>query len=300
MKSVASDTCAAAYLIAGAGGMLGTALQRVLAGSGSTFFAPATEGFDITDPSAVHQRLAEFAETLAAGQLGVVVNAAAFTDVERAEDDLERAYLVNEHGPMLLADAALEVGLQLVHISTDFVFDGRKHGPYVESDRPNPLSVYGASKLAGEIAVQAEYPEALIVRTAWVFGPGGANFPAKILGAARTRPLVQVVTDEVGCPTYTLDLAAGIIGLIAAEATGLFHLAGSGSCTRFELAAETLRLAGVDTRLEPVTSDVFPSRARRPLNSVLECGKAAALGVTLPHWRDGLSRFLLDLGQTRS
>ena len=284
-----------AYLIAGARGMLGTALQRVLGAAGATLCAPAEAEFDICDPVAVKRRVDGFLGSLAPGQRGVLVNAAAYTNVERAEDEPDRAYLVNEHGAALLAREAREAGLRFVHVSTDFVFDGRKDGAYAEADEPNPLSVYGVTKLAGERTVAAENPDALIVRTAWVFGPGGVNFPTKILQAARSRPSLSVVTDEVGSPTYTIDLAAGIVGLEAAGATGLFHLAGSGSCSRFELAEETLRLAGIGTPLEPVTSDAFPTKAARPRNSVLDCAKAAGFGVAMPEWHDALARFIREV-----
>ena len=168
--------------------MLGTALQRVLAERGAAFVAPGEGAFDITDPVAVGHRLSDFAAGSRRDQRGVVLNAAAYTNVDGAEEHDELAYLVNSHGPALLARGARERGLGFVHVSTDFVFDGRKPGAYVETDDTNPLSVYGASKLAGELAVELEYPEALIVRTAWVFGPGGVNFPSKIVSAARSRP----------------------------------------------------------------------------------------------------------------
>lgn len=276
-------------LIAGAGGMLGTALQQVLGERGTPFTAPPEGDFDITDREAVAFLVKVFG---AASPDGVVVNAAAYTNVERAEDDAQSAYAVNEGGALLLAEAARDRGLGFVHVSTDFVFDGAKSGAYVESDPVNPLSAYGASKLAGEVAVATEYPEALIVRTAWVFGPSGVNFPVKILRAARERSALQVVTDERGSPTYTIDLAVGILGLVAAGASGLYHLAGSGACTRFEMVAEIVRLAGLATTLEPTTSASFPTRAHRPANSVLDCSKAASLGVVMPHWRDALERFL--------
>jgi dTDP-4-dehydrorhamnose reductase len=293
-----ADTAAAhaptsrAYLIAGAGGMLGTALQHVLAERGAVFSAPAEGAFDITDPVAVSHVLAEFVAGLDSGTSGVLVNAAAYTDVEAAESNDELAYLVNSHGPALLARGARENGLAFAHVSTDFVFDGRKDGAYTEDDDTNPLSVYGASKLAGEIAVEQEYPEAVIARTAWVFGPGGANFPLKIVAAARTRPSLSVVTDEVGSPTYTLDLATGLLGLVDAGASGIYHLAGSGSCSRFELAVDVLSRAGLGAvAVEPVTSDAFPTAAARPLNSVLDCSKAARIGVVMPEWSDALARF---------
>jgi dTDP-4-dehydrorhamnose reductase len=220
------------------------------------------------------------------------VNAAAYTNVERAEDDAGTAYRVNELGARLLAEAARDAGLGFAHVSTDFVFDGAKWGAYVETDPTDPLSVYGASKLAGERAVAQAYPGALIVRTAWVYGPAGENFPVKILRAARTHPSLKVVTDEVGSPTYTIDLAAGLIALADAGAAGIFHLVGAGSCTRYELAVEVLRLAGLEVPVEPVIAATFPSRAARPANSVLDCGKAAALGVRMPEWREALARFV--------
>lgn len=281
-----------AFLIAGGGGMLGTALQCELIAHGVPFAAPAEHDFDITDP----RRVAEVAGSFGAAHPGgVLVNAAAYTNVEKAEDEPEAAYLVNETGPRLLAEAAVSAGLRFVHVSTDFVFDGTKTGPYTERDESAPLSVYGASKLAGERAVVEVMPDAVIVRTAWVFGPAGMNFPKKILEAARTRSALSVVTDECGSPTYTPDLAAGIRVLVEHGATGLFHLAGAGSCSRYELATEILRLAGVSTPIEPVRAAAFPSKAPRPKNSVLDCSKAAALGVTMPHWRDALARFVAEL-----
>jgi dTDP-4-dehydrorhamnose reductase len=278
-------------LIAGAGGMLGTALQRVLTGTGVRFSAPPEGVFDITDVDSVASRVAEFTAGLEGGR-GVLVNAAAYTNVERAEDDAAGAYRVNEDGALLLADAARDAGLGFVHVSTDFVFDGAKKGAYVETDATNPLSVYGASKLAGERAVTEAYPEALIVRTAWVYGPAGDNFPVKILRAARSGGPVRVVTDEVGSPTYTMDLATGLLALVDAGASGLYHLAGAGSCTRYELAVEVLRFAGLEAAVDPVMAATFPSRAARPANSVLDCAKAAALGVRMPEWRNALERFI--------
>jgi dTDP-4-dehydrorhamnose reductase len=285
-----------AYLVAGAGGMLGHALRRAIAARGETCVAPAEAAFDITDAAAVHRAVGAFA--VAYGTDGVLLNAAAYTDVEAAEAHAETAFRVNETGPRLLAAAALDTGIGFVHVSTDFVFDGAKGAPYTEADEPHPLSVYGASKLAGERAVAAANPGALVVRTAWTFGEDGATFPAKILAVAAQRGEVRVVTDEIGSPTYTGDLAPAILRLLDAGAAGLFHLTGAGSCTRFELAEETLRLSGSDARLVPVTSDEFPAIAERPRACVLDCGRAAALGVVLPEWRDGLRRYLARAPRT--
>ncbi len=279
-------------LIAGANGMLGTALQRVLSERGIPFTAPPEGDFDITDAAAVQRVVAQFADALVSTETGLLVNAAAYTNVEAAQDDPDTAFRVNELGARNLATAARDSGLRFVHVSTDFVFDGTKDGPYVETDTPNPLSVYGSSKLAGETAVVRACPDALIVRTAWVFGPGGVNFPTKILALARERDRLSVVTDEIGSPTYTIDLAGGLLELAASGASGLYHLAGAGSCSRFELAQEILRLAGLAPALDPVTADAFPSRAARPRNSVLDCRKASTVGVHMHLWQDGLARFL--------
>lgn len=280
------------FLIAGSSGMLGTALQTVLTARGVGFDAPSESVFDITDAEAVATQVRGFAASLEPGVRGVLVNAAAYTNVEQAEDHPDIAFSVNERGARLLAEAARDQGLGFVHVSTDFVFDGTKRGPYNESDEPAPLSIYGMSKLAGEHAVHAAYAFALIVRTAWVFGEGGANFPTKILDLAERMPVIKVVTDEIGSPTYTIDLAEGIIGLVQAQAHGLYHLAGAGSCSRFELAQAVLELAGSDATVEPVVAAEFPTRAARPANSVLDCAKAAALGVRMPPWRDALARFI--------
>lgn len=280
-------------LIAGAGGMLGCALQTRCRERGTACVAPAEGTFDITDEAAVARVVGAFA---AVNPGGVLVNAAAYTNVERAEDEPDVASRVNEDGARILAEAARAADVGFVHVSTDFVFDGTKRGAYVESDATNPLSVYGLTKLAGERAVVAADPGALIVRTAWVFGPHGANFPSKILERARSARAISVVCDESGSPTYTLDLAVGILDLVDAGAVGLFHLVGSGSCSRDELARNLLRLAGLtDVVVTPVPSATFPSKARRPANSVLDCSKAAALGVTMPDWHDALARFLADL-----
>ena len=223
------------------------------------------------------------------------LNAAAFTDVERAEDEAEAAYRVNAEAPALLARAAREAGLTFVHVSTDFVFDGTKLGPYVETDEPNPLSVYGASKLAGEKAVLEEDSSAIIVRTAWVFGPGGVNFPTKLLAAARERGELKVVDDEIGSPTYTVDLAEGIVSLVMRGAQpGIYHLVGRGTVSRHDMALRILQLARLDVPVTRARSADFPSKAARPRNSALDTSKAESLGVSLPDWRNALARFMAE------
>jgi dTDP-4-dehydrorhamnose reductase len=306
-------------LIVGAGGMLGTALTRAAELRGYVPRAYTEAQLDVTDRLAVLKAVARLAaESARTGARSAVVNAAAYTDVEKAEDEAERAYLVNDRAAGWLAAAARDEGLAFVHVSTDFVFDGTKSEAYVETDEPRPLSVYGASKLAGERTVLSAHPEALVVRTAWTYGPGGTSFPVKILQRARaamgdtevgspgtplrddlTAPVLRVVADEVGSPTYSVDLADGLLALLSAGASGLYHLTGAGLCSRYELALETLRLVGIavpdDILVEPVVSADFPTKAKRPLNSVLDNTKAARLGVELPAWQDSLARFVAEL-----
>lgn len=280
------------YLIAGANGMLGTALQRMLSERGESYEAPPESEFDITDEAAVARVVQRFA---AAGDDGVLINAAAYTNVERAEDEPDIAHRVNELGARILATAACDNGLRFAHVSTDFVFDGTKGEPYVETDEPNPLSVYGASKLAGDMAVAESHPEAMIARTAWVYGPPGPNFPTKILERARSHGELQIVDNELGCPTYTRDLALGILGLLAAGAEGLYHLAGTGSCSRFEMALKTIEFAGLATRVEPVDGSQFHMKAARPKDGRLDCSKARVLGVELPPWQSSLQDYVSEL-----
>jgi dTDP-4-dehydrorhamnose reductase len=275
-------------LITGAAGILGSALSSLCGEMSERCFAHSEADLDITDDDAVQVAISRFA--LASGRL--VINTAAYTDVERAEDDEMRASAVNDRGARNVAEAAAQYGLGLAHVSTDFVFDGKKNGPYTEEDEPNPLNAYGRSKLAGELSVADACPDALIVRTAWVYGPGGADFPSKILQLARRREELEVVDDELGSPTASADLARGILELCRRRASGVFHLAGSGWCSRYEMAQEIIAVANLSTRLVPVGRGVFSTKAIRPANSVLSVEKASRLGVELPPWQDSLRNYV--------
>ncbi|HZJ03700.1 MAG TPA: dTDP-4-dehydrorhamnose reductase [Thermoleophilia bacterium] len=275
-------------LLLGAGGMLGTALVSALEARGGECRALTRGELDITNSTEAVSVIKGFA-----GMGGrVVVNAAAYTDVEGAEGAEAEAFRVNAEAPGMLAAAARKSGIRFVHVSTDFVFDGTKPEPYVEEDPPNPLNAYGRSKLAGERAVMEAAPDALLVRTSWVYGPGGNNFPRKILQSALEGNELRVVVDEVGSPTYTADLARGILHLVALDARGEFHLAGQGSCSRFEMAQGVVEAAGLTASVAPVSADTFPSKARRPANSVFSCEKARRLGVELPPWRESLREYV--------
>ena len=225
----------------------------------------------------------------------VVIHGAAWTDVDGCEGDREKAFLENETGSRNVARASAALEARLVAVGTDFVFDGKKEGPYTEEDEPRPISVYGESKLAGEKAVLEEHPAAAIVRTAWLYGAGGTeNFVRSILRAARAGTHLRVVRDERGSPTLTDDLAAAILSLVECRAEGVYHVVNGGEATRLEFARAILDIAGMkETGIEPIGSDRLGLPAARPGNSVLACERLAALGVTPPrHWWDALEDFL--------
>jgi dTDP-4-dehydrorhamnose reductase len=177
-------------------------------------------------------------------------------------------------------------------VSTDFVFSGDKGKPYEEDDPPDPLNYYGRSKLTGERSVSAEMPDAIIVRTSWLYGHGGTHFPGKVLEWASRGEALSIADDQAGSPTYADDLAQAFRTLVERNVSGIFHLGGSGCATRFEWAQEAIALAGLDVEMIPVPSSHFPSPAPRPANSCLDCSKAARLDVQLPPWREGLARYV--------
>ena len=214
-----------------------------------------------------------------------VINCAAYTDVDGAESDPERAHAVNADGARNVAEAAARV----VYVSTDYVFDGSKTGPYVESDPVNPLSAYGRSKLAGERATLTASPQSLIVRTSWLFGAGGGNFVATMLRLGEERDELRVVDDQVGCPTFTGHLADALVALAEGHGHGFLHVAGSGSCSWFEFARAIFERAGMDVDVRPCTTEEFPRPAPRPANSVLASDRGAP---GLPAWQEGLDAYL--------
>ena len=275
-------------LVSGARGMLGRDLVSVL----SQHLPPAEiialghEELDITDEGAVRERVSEVGPA-------VIINCAGYTDVDGCEAEPERAFSVNASGPELLARAAARSGALLVHVSTDFVFDGSKGAPYREEDPPRPINTYGESKLAGEEAVRGLAPDHLIVRPAWLYGRHGTNFVDTILRLARREQQLRVVTDQVGSPTWTVELASAIVALLRAGARGTYHAAGRGHCSRYEWAGEVLRLAGVERTLVPAASEEFPRPACRPANSALDCEKLRRdAGFRFCPWHRGLARYL--------
>ncbi len=273
-------------VIVGARGMLGTDLMQAFGGRGELTGLDIGE-LDIADEAQCRARI---------GGLGpdVVINAAAMTRVDDCESRVEEAFRVNALGAGNLAAAASESGARMVHYSTDYIFDGRKQGAYVEEDTPSPLGVYGRSKLQGEELVRARCPEHLIIRTAWLFGCHGPNFIRTILAAANNDRQLRVVNDQYGSPTYTMDLAGHSVRLVEASVRGIYHVTNSGSCTWYELARFAIDCAGMSTvNVEPVTTAEYPRPAPRPANSVLANARLLREGFPPPrHWTEAVREYV--------
>jgi dTDP-4-dehydrorhamnose reductase len=221
-----------------------------------------------------------------------VVNCAAYTNVDGAEEEERAAVRVNGHAAGVVAAAAADVGASVVYPSTDYVFDGQKGEPYVESDGTHPLSAYGRSKLAGETSTAAANPRHFVIRTSWLFGANGTNFVETMLRLGRDLGEVVVVRDQVGCPTYTGHLADGIVRLLDGSDHGVHHIAGGGECSWFEFAVEIFRQAGVECRTLSCTTGEFPRPAPRPAYSVLDTERDYA--IYLPEWPEGLASYLAE------
>jgi dTDP-4-dehydrorhamnose reductase len=281
-------------LVTGAGGMLGHDVMRAGARAGHELIGRTRAELDVTDAAAVADT---FARARPRGSIDAAINCAAWTDVDGAETNPEQAHAVNADGACNLARAAAEAGVPLVHVSTDYVFAGEKPldgsgapRPYVESDPTGPRSVYGQSKLAGEVAVLGASPRHAVVRSSWLFGVDGHNFVATMLRLAGERDSVQVVTDQVGCPTWTGHLAPALIGLIEREVAGLIHLAGAGHVSWNGFAREIFRQAELSCRVEPASSADTDRPAPRPAWSALASERDDVL--PMPDWRDGVAGYL--------
>ncbi|MGZ8869214.1 MAG: dTDP-4-dehydrorhamnose reductase [Thermoanaerobaculia bacterium] len=274
------------WLITGAGGMLGTDLRDELAVRGEPVIALIRSDLDITDSRLVSAAVREHAPN-------VIVNCAAYTNVDLAESEEAAAKAINGSAVELLASAANDVGALLVQVSTDFVFDGSKHEPYEVTDPTGPLSAYGRSKLLGEFAAR-HAEKYMIVRTSWLFGAHGPNFVEAIRNQIRkgTNPL-RVVADQRGRPTYTPHLARAIIRLATRSVQGVVHYADAEECSWYDFASAIAAESGTDVTVKPVTSDEFPRPARRPAYSVLSTERYERLtGLTPDSWRQGLRHYL--------
>ena len=280
-------------------GMLGTELSLLLESSGLPFTG-TDRGVDITDPAA----LKSFIQTQ---PVDWIINCAAYTAVDRAEDDAENSRLLNTEGPRNIAALAKETGARLIHISTDYVFNGQGSKPYTEDDTPDPIGVYGLTKRNGEIKALEANEKTYIIRTAWLYGKYGNNFVHTMLRLMKERESVSVVNDQRGSPTWARDLAETVIKFITAAGEGrtipygIYHYTGEAEITWFDFAREIhtqARALGIltkDCRITPCTSADFPSKVKRPAYSVLDKRKIKnTLGITVPLWDKSLRSFLAD------
>jgi dTDP-4-dehydrorhamnose reductase len=276
-------------LIIGANGMLGTDL---LGEWKDDELIPATQAdADIRNADDANRLIART-------QPDWVILTAAFTDVDGAERDPATAFAVNETGAKNVAAATQKRGAKLMYISTDYVFDGTGKRPYEPDDPINPINIYGESKARGEKAVRENSRDWCIVRTSWLFGTSGPNFPEKILRAAQTRPELSVVSDQLGSPTFTRDLARTIRDLVHADARGIVAVTNSGTCTWFDFAAEILRQVGkAGIPIKPISTVQSERAAKRPAYSVLSHAALNSYGIHTRDWRDALSEFLAEMRQ---
>lgn len=265
--------------------MLGTDICSACALRGHEVVALGHDQLDITDGLAAD-------DLLSFHDPDVVINCAAWSDVDGAEGHEREAMRINDEGAAVLAASAAAVDAAYLYPSSDYVFDGRKRAPYVESDNPAPLSAYGRSKLGGETSVAVANPKHWIVRSSWVFGTAGRNFVETMLGLAAEQPEVLVVSDQVGSPTYARHLAAGLAILVEGTDYGIHHIAGSGEASWFEFAQEIFDASGSDCRVMSATTEMVPRDATRPAYSVL--GSERPRPIELPHWKAGLRDYLSE------
>ena len=285
-------------LVTGADGQLGRSLRVACGGSHDFLFTDIsgsadTTYLDITDVEAV-------AQMVRAEGIDVIVNCAAYTDVNKAESDVDRCALINAKAPQILADVMKQTGGLLVHISTDYVFDGEGSVPYVEDMPCAPASVYGLTKFQGEEAVKATGCRYIIIRTSWLYSEYGRNFVKTMLALTASKPEIKVVSDQIGTPTYALDLAHLICTVIASEGKeGIYHYSNEGSCSWYEFAKKTAELSGhVSCSVNPCTTEEYPTPAKRPAYSVMDKSLVKeTFGIDVPHWEESLKKCLKNLAE---
>ena len=264
-------------LITGSRGQLGTELSKLLPDAVLTDVAE----LDITNLSAVQQFVKQH-------NIGTIVNCAAYTAVDKAEDDIELATKINVLGPENLA----KTGCKIIHISTDYVFDGKGYRPYTPEDETNPVSVYGKTKRAGELAVLKHANEAIIIRTAWLYSPYGNNFVKTMQRLGAEKENLNVVADQIGTPTYAGDLAKAIVQVlpqISQKTKGIYHYTNEGVCSWYDFATEIMDQAGLKCQVHPIPTSAYPTRAQRPFYSVLDKSKIKnTFNVKIQHWKKGL------------
>ncbi len=273
-------------LVTGANGQLGCALRRLLDREmpGEAIYTDKQE-LDLTDAAAVENFIRD-------NEVTHIVNCAAYTAVDRAEEEKRECALINTDAVKNLAAAADLLGAKIIHISTDYVFDGTNHRPYRESDKVNPISQYGTTKRKGETALLALAPESIIIRTAWLYSDTGHNFVKTILSLAKKQNEIRVVCDQIGTPTYARDLAEAVLAVLKSHqwVAGIYHFTDEGAASWYDFAKAILRIAGKKTRVVPIPTEDYPTLAQRPAYSILDRSRIkATYGVEIPHWEDALT-----------
>ncbi|MCG3775292.1 MAG: dTDP-4-dehydrorhamnose reductase [Nitrospira sp.] len=277
-------------LITGAQGQLGHALQQAL--SGEDLVLKDLPEFDLTRPDSEAQ--------IVAACPSAILHVGAYTNVDGAEREPDRAMMVNAQGTTMVARAAAMLNARLIYLSTDYVFDGTQTTPYREEDMPNPVNVYGQSKREGEIAVLAGCPNTLVVRTAWLYGHAGNNFVKTIMRLATEKPFLDVVGDQRGCPTNADDLALVLKDLVKTDLRGICHVTNTGDCTWHEFAEAIVNSMDLSIPVRPITTAQAGRLARRPAYSVLAQGRVGTVRTLLPHWQDALARFMKEASHPAS
>lgn len=273
-------------MVTGANGQLGCALRRLLDREipGEAIYTDKQE-LDLTDAAAVENFIRD-------NEVTHIVNCAAYTAVDRAEEEKRECALINTDAVKNLAAAADLLGAKIIHISTDYVFDGTNHRPYRESDKVNPISQYGTTKRKGETALLALAPESIIIRTAWLYSDTGHNFVKTILALAEKQNEIRVVCDQIGTPTYARDLAEAVLAVLKSHqwVAGIYHFTDEGAASWYDFAKAILRIAGKKTRVVPIPTEDYPTLAQRPAYSILDRSRIkATYGVEIPHWEDALA-----------
>lgn len=280
-------------LVTGSSGQLGQSLQRVAKHSSQYQFTFVTRAeLDLSQPDSITHYFNQY-------QFDVIINCAAYTAVDKAESDTELAYQINHIAVKQLAEIALKQQSFLIHISTDYVFDGQNYQPYLETDRVNPQSVYGASKLKGEQAIQAIAPQAIIIRTSWVYSEFGHNFVKTMLKLGQTREQLGVIFDQIGSPTYAYDLAGAIVQLIEIQSDNqvrLYHYSNEGVCSWYDFAKAIFELSNVACQVNSITTQEYPTPAQRPHYSLLnKANIKQEANIVIPYWKDSLQHCLVQL-----
>ena len=279
-------------LVTGVSGQLGHDLAEELRSHGHEVIGVSSREMDLLDPDAVRRCLIKASPD-------AVMHCAAYTAVDRAEDDAENCFAVNYLGTKALTEACAEIGCKLLFISTDYVFPGDGERPWEPDDETDPLNTYGRSKMLGEMAVRAAVKKHFIVRISWLYGVNGKNFVKTMLRLGREKDEIRVVSDQVGSPTYSRDLAVLLADMIVTDRYGVYHASNEGFCSWYEFACAIMEKAGLPAKVVPVPSSEYPTRAKRPMNSRMSKDKLTANGFCrLPPWEDALARYLSELKET--